>query len=244
MMTPVAVESMLITFQLPIYPRQISQWRGAFAEMAGWENDLLHNHTAAEAYRYRYPLVQYRVRDGQAAVFALNDGISAVQKALFAGNWQCNWQGETRRLVMSQSPQVQQHLLQVGGAPQQYLLHKYLPFNQENYRLWQSLEGLVERVQLLETLLRNHLLAGIWGLGWNDDEEVVVRIQALRKTQLVSYHGQRLMAFDLVFSTNVDLPLGMGLGKAVSHGFGWMVPAAQPAGKRHAARQQAQMEGQ
>lgn len=51
------------------------------------------------------------------------------------------------------------------------------------------------------------------------------------------------MAFDLVFDTNVNLPEGIALGKAVSFGFGWAVPYTEPA-RRHIDRPQTSIPSQ
>ncbi len=38
------IRTLYLHFDLPLFHRQIPQWRGAFAELAGVENDLFHNH--------------------------------------------------------------------------------------------------------------------------------------------------------------------------------------------------------
>lgn len=224
-----------LTFRLPIYTRQIPQWRAAFVELAGWEADILHNHqssTDADAVIYRYPLVQYRVRNGLASIFALNEGIEAVQQVLFSKKWEINWRGKPTGLIIENQPERQQYTLEFGTL-QRMQMYKYLPFNSENYEKWQACNGLAERVLLLERILRGHILSCLWGLGWTGGEELKVTIQEIRKTQLLPYHGQRLMAFDLLFDTNVKLPEGIALGKAVSFGFGWAVPYTQSARRQH-----------
>ena len=228
------INTLSLTFRLPIYTRQIPAWRGAFVELAGWEADFLHNHQAtnsADAVIYRYPLVQYRVRNGLATIFALNEGIEAVQQVLFSKKWEVNWRGKPTGLIIENQPERKQYNLEIGPI-HRLQMYKYLPFNTENYAKWLECNGLAERVILLERILRGHILSCLWGLGWQGTEEIKVTIQEIRKTQLLPYHGQRLMAFDLVFDTNVNLPEGIALGKAVSFGFGWAVPATQ----RHAIR--------
>lgn len=223
------IDTLALSFRLPIYTRQIPAWRGAFVEMAGWEADLLHNHQPgedAEAVIYRYPLVQYRVREGLASIFALNQGIEAVQQVLFTKKWEINWKNRVTGLVIQNQPERIRHTLEIGQFHRRQMF-KYLPFNAENYAKWLECNSLVERAALLERVLRGHILSCLWGLGWEGKEEIQVVVQEIRKTQLIPYHDQRLMAFDLVFDTNVNLPEGIALGKAVSFGFGWAVPATQ-----------------
>ncbi|AEE53922.1 CRISPR-associated endonuclease Cas6 [Haliscomenobacter hydrossis] len=235
MPNPHQINTLLLTFRLPIYPHQIPSWRGAFIEMAGWEADLLHNHQAgadAQSFIYRYPLVQYRVRDGLASIFALNEGIEAVQQVLFSKKWEVNWRGRPMGLIIENQPERNSYTLQVG-ATRRYIVRKYLALNAENYAHWQACDGLIERAKLLERVLTGHLLSCMWGLGWQGSEQVQVRVQEIRKSGLVPYHQQQLMAFDLIFDANVDLPAGIAIGKAVSHGFGWMVPAPAAQANHH-----------
>lgn len=216
------IDSLNLSFQHPLFPRQIPLWRGAFIELAGWEADLFHNHQTGETadqFQYRYPLVQYRTYRGHAALFALNEGIEAVQQVLFSKKWEINWKGKPTGLILDQQPQRQSHTL-TFGTRQRYQLHHYLALNVENYQLWSNCANLVERAQLLERILRGHLLSCLWGLGWTGTEQVEVQLQEIRRTATLPYHGQDLMAFDLIFDANVDLPPGIALGKAVSHGFG------------------------
>lgn len=233
------INTLLLSFKLPIYPRQIPAWRGAFIEMAGWEADLLHNHQNnedAQGFIYRYPLVQYRVRNGLASIFALNEGIEAVQQVLFSKKWEVNWRGRPTGLIIDNQPERQSHTLELGGT-QRYHVHQYLALNAENYQEWQRSSSLVQRAQLLERVLRGHLLSCMWGLGWKGTEQVQVQLQEIRRTTPVPYHGQELLAFDLVFDTNVALPPGIAIGKAVSHGFGWAFPAAQAQAKHNSDKE-------
>lgn len=232
------IHTLLLSFQHPLFPRQIPLWRGAFIELAGWETDLLHNHQpteAADQFLHRYPLVQYRTYRGHAALFALNEGIEAVQQVLFSKKWEINWKGKPTGLILDQQPQRKSHTLSIG-VKRRYQLHHYLALNADNYQLWLNCANLVERAQLLERILRGHLLSCLWGLGWTGSEQLEVQLQEIRQTTTLPYHGQDLMAFDLIFDANVDLPPGIALGKAVSHGFGVLfevVPNAKTtAGKK------------
>lgn len=228
------IRTLSLSFNLPIYTRQIPQWRGAFIEMAGWQDDRFHNHRGdGDALRYRYPLIQYRVRRRKASLFAINEGVEALQQVLAANDWQIRWQGATRQLMV-EDLRMREHELRLTETPQTYQLYKYLALNNENFERWQRADGLAERTQLLERVLRGHLLSGLWGLGWTGEEEIKVRIQEMRKTQYLPFKGKDQLAFDLVYTTNVSLPPQIALGRVVSHGFGWQVPAGK--GKRNDPR--------
>lgn len=217
-----AVENLLLTFHLPLHPKAINSWRGAFVEMAGRDTDLLHNHDNSEStksLKYRYPLVQYRVNRGMAALFAINEGIDAIQQILLTRKWELNWQGSSTRLLLLEEPERQQQLLRFD-SPQRYHLQNYLPFNTENYERWQTCNSFIEKAQMLERIVRGHLLSCLWGLGWNGSEEILINLQDIGQPRFLTFKGQRMLSFDLIFDANADLPSGLGLGKAVSTGFG------------------------
>lgn len=243
--TPI-VRTLSITFNQPIYARQIPQWRGAFIEMAGWKNDLLHNHNNAEGeapcltavgerkgegenqkaahpYIHRYPVVQYRIHKGKAGIFALNEGIEAVQQVLFSNRWAIQWEGQQQTLQIEQM-QMNEHYLRMTAKPRTYKLFKWLALNEENYGRWHNCANLMERVQLLENILTGHILGFATNMNWQLPERLEVSLQYLQQVEQVTYHGVPLLAFNVSYTANVLLPPSIGLGKAVSHGFGWQQP--------------------
>ncbi|WP_373549469.1 CRISPR-associated endonuclease Cas6 [Haliscomenobacter sp.] len=219
----ILVPTLSIVFDLPIQQRQIAQWRGAFIELAGREYPLLHNHYEDGASIYQYPRVHYRLKGGKAGLYACCDGVTCVQDVLSSRDWLLRWQGKKRPLAILEM-KVQTYPLAIQTNNLRYRISNYLALNQDNYQDWVQKESLLERIQVLERLLRNHLLAGIWGLGWESEDKLKIQLIELCDTQPVSYHGTTLMAFDLIFSCNAQLPPGMAVGKAVSFGFGCVLP--------------------
>ncbi len=215
------VRTLSLCFDLPLHFNQIARWRGAFIEMAGRLDDRFHNHQDGAAnFHYRYPIIQYRVWKGQAAIFAVNEGVSAVQKVLAVSSWNINWNGAQRPLLIKDL-HMDDHYLKTLSSFRRYQLYKYLALNQENYKRWQRAADVGARIQLLERLLRNHLLSCLWGLGWESKEEISVKIQEIRRSQMTSFKGIKQLTFDLAYDANILLPPQIALGKAVSRGFGW-----------------------
>ncbi|MEL6676288.1 MAG: CRISPR-associated endonuclease Cas6 [Bacteroidota bacterium] len=250
-----SISTLLTTFNLPLRPSQISQWRGAVAESAGWtENDLFHNHARVEVvpetlppsgksqheistlaapavtlkdrYLYRYPLIQYRVIDGRAALFAVGEGVPALR------SWLMNRPdefiiGKQKGRLLIQGLQEQVHELKVLPQARLYRLMDYQALNQENYQRWKAADSLVERVHLLDQLLNNHLIGLAKGLDWQIQERFEARLLNLRKIRTVKTHGSERLAFNLIIKTRLDLPPGIAIGKAVSHGFGTLQPTRE-----------------
>jgi len=225
--TPV-LRFMTISFDLPIHPAQIPLWRGAFIEMVGREYDLFHNHinvpqadSRQPVYHYRYPLIQYRMLHGNAAIFAINEGVEVLQEVLTQKDWQINWQGQTLDLNV-EDLQMNEHALRMLSSPKAYRLQKWLALNQKNYIAWQQCDGLIEKVALLERILATNLLMTCNSFHWRLPERLTVRITNIHREQWVRCHGDRVLAFSLTFKTNVSLPAQLATGKSVSLGFGWI----------------------
>lgn len=229
------LKTLSISFNHPIYTRQIKRWRGAFVEMAGWQDDLFHNHRSKDKYHYRYPKIQYRIRDKKAAIFALADGVEALQGVLATSDWRINWDGEVRNLQI-EDLRMNEHYFRILQQPKKYKLFKWLALNRDNIQEWHDCTNMHERLKLLERKLNNHLIASLWGLGFEPQERLQVSIQEIRRSQPLRYHEAKLIAFDVVFTANVLLPTGLAIGKGVSHGFGWMVPVTKRHGNQRPRR--------
>ena len=213
-----------LTFNLSLYPRQLARWRGAFVEMAGRGNSLLHNHKEGEEYHYRYPLVHYRMWRGKAAVTAINEGVEAVQEALAANSWDINWEGEQKTLQV-EGLNMKEHHLRMLPHPKTYRLYNWLALNQENYERWQREKSLVKRAALLENTLAGHLLGFCTAAGYRLPERLDVNLHEIQSMKKARLHGNPTIAFNVAYDANLLLPSGIALGRGVSTGFGWQVPA-------------------
>jgi len=188
----IAIRTLMLSFNFPLYNGQITQWRGAFIQMAGWKDELFHNHDNSKQspsnnkYHYRYPLVQYRTFKGKAAIFAINEGVVALQKVLHEKQWEIVWGGKNKSLQV-EDLRMNTHYLRMTKDNKKYKLYNWLALNEQG-------------------------------------ERIEVTIEFPNRRFPVNYHGIKLMAFDIEFTTNVLLPNRIAIGKGVSHGFGWIVP--------------------
>lgn len=231
--TSINISTAYLVFNLPIYPRQIKRWRGAFIEMAGLEYDWLHNHVAgSEAVHNRYPRIQYRIaaHKGQnqksfATIFGIGEGEVLLRQLIAKPEleWVLNWNRKAFPLSLT-TFKLTTHCLQMS-APQSYQVQHWLALTSKNLQRWNNCNGLVERLQLLEKLLNNHLIATLWEVGWPKGEAYVQAIiQDYRQTGNMEYHEGVFMAFSIIFTLNMELPPLIAIGKGVSHGFGVIMP--------------------
>jgi hypothetical protein len=156
-------------------------------------------------------------------ILAINEGVEALQRVLGNNKWELNWDGETFPLRIEDLKMREAHFAMLE-TPKLYLVEDWLALNEDNYKLWQKAPNLVARVQLLEKLLANQLLALCKGLDYQLPERLEVNIQHLKKTRKLNLHGTGRVSFDVHFDANIFLPPGLAFGKGVSHGFGRQFP--------------------
>lgn len=216
------LNTLQVVFQeVKLFPRQIPVFRGAVAEWAGWDKALFHNHQPGEKLHYRYPLIQYRCMEGHGCLYALEEGVAAVQQALFRSGDHTVESKEGPMGFNYYSIANEQHELKLSDKLTTYYLNDWLALNSENYRIWKEHPGLGNRVSLLEGALAGHLLAFATGIGWQLPQgSLKVELLDIYNKRKVKVHGNESIAFNVRYRTNLQLPDDIALGKAVSHGFG------------------------
>lgn len=208
---------------LPLQHHKIAAFRGALVQAAGREYDLLHNHKSGDQnYEYRYPLIQYRVKDGRAMLVGWEAGAEVLREVLLKVRT-IKLEGKELPLRLHRL-QEGSHELRLSEKVQPYRLQSWLPLNEENYEKWLSLERYTDRIALLERILVGHLLRFATAMKWRLPDRLELFIQDIPQHRVVRYRDVPLMAFDVVYCANVELPPHLALGKAVSHGFGWQIP--------------------
>ncbi len=213
---------------------------GAVAESAGWANTLWHNHAAAEdepwetgeagtgrtladGYVYRYPLIQFRVIDGQAALFGIGEGVDHIKQWLAVAPPVITMGPHTYPLlVMGMYEDL--HPLRLTEQWHMYRLMDYVPFHTENYRRWRDADNYSERIELLENVLAGHLLGFCSAMDYRLPARLEARLLLVREMRTVRVHGVAHLGFNLVYKTNLDLPAAMALGKSIAFGYGLQMP--------------------
>lgn len=212
-----------INFANPIDAYEIPQFRGAVIAAVGRDgHPLFHDHIGDTGYRYAYPLIQYKRLGGKASIVGLGDGIDALGALLRKNPVTLRLDsGRIVHLAVADAT-TQDCLFAVGDrADKRYRLRRWLPFNSDNYKRYRATESLAGRVTMLEKILIGNILSMARGLELFVDVHIDVVITAMRQHQaMVSYKNAGMLAFDVDFLSNIDLPVGVGLGKGTSIGFG------------------------
>lgn len=208
-----------VRFDTQLHFQEVPAFRGAIAQKVGLENDLFHNHLGNDGFAYRYSLIQYKSLYGQPAIVCLGEGTDEIHKYFSQTNWNIKIGNKTLEMKISKLD-LNQYTMQVWDKQFAYSIRNWLALNQENYAHYRQIESLAEQILFLEQRLRNHILNFSKGIDWQVEKEIIVKITALRGSKALSYKGQKLLGFDLDFSSNVFLPDFIGLGGKVSVGFG------------------------
>ena len=211
-----------ILFRNELRPHEVALFRGAVINALDEKNVLFHNHEG-DTFRYSYPLIQYKIIGGKAALVCVGEGTTAVGEFFASGNFDVVLGDRNERLELERI-EPRRFNVQVWDQMFNYRLRRWLPLNTENYKKYQDCESLAERCVLLENILKGNILSMGKGLGINFDKQVKCSISKLDEPYQVTVKDVKLMCFNIEFSCNVSLPAHVGLGKHASLNCGIVQP--------------------
>jgi hypothetical protein len=222
-MTPVDLVTLRLTWaedvSLPWAPHLL---RGAIGQRFP-DNPLVHQHEGDKVV-YRYPRIQYRWDRSGPWLLGLGEGARFLADTewtgmgLTVGNHAVTVRDATcafRRHEIRGTSRLRRYSF---GAP-------WLPLSQDNYRKYQTLSRAAQRAEL-DRLAIAGLLLGMRGFGVEFRERLYAGFE-MRTARSCSYKGVELLGFMGELLANVDLPDGFALGRAVSHGYGWLASGEQ-----------------
>ena len=96
----------------------------------------------------------------------------------------------------------------------------WLPFNQKNYAKYQHLTKYEQQIELDRLAVAN-ILSALKGLNIFFQDRLYAGF-VCNKSRVCRYKDTSLLGFQGTLLTNIDLPSGFAIGKAVSHGYGWL----------------------
>lgn len=204
----------LIFEDVDIARRDVGKIRGYFAAQFP-QYDELHNHSGNQII-YRYPLIQYKVLNGEPVILGINIG-SKVLKAIVD---ELNLLHLGDEIIFSHERTIKEYEAYLGIS-KEYITYQFetpwLALNAKNYRRFKEASN-GER----DILLRRILIGNILSLSKAFDYVVNDRIDCSLnlKTKTVNYKNQKMLAFDGTFTVNFIIPEEFGIGKSVSKGFG------------------------
>ncbi len=186
------------------------------------ENSLVHQHDDAGRLVYRYPLIQYRWDRSGPWMLGLGEGAHFLKQTDWIG-----MQLDLGGCVVTIRDTVcafRRHAVQPTSRLKRYrFVAPWLPLSQANHERFQRLP-LSERSAELDRLAVAGVLLGLRGFGVDFRERLYAGFE-MASSRPCRYKGTSLLGFTGQLLVNVDLPDGFAIGRAVSHGYGWMIAA-------------------
>jgi len=219
-MTPISTT--LIQFpEIKLPTSAAQQLRGYFGNLFKEQSPLLHNHYEDGKSIYRYPLVQYKVIDKVPTLLGINEG-AALLVQLFLKIKEIDISGK-KYLIQSKNIEALTSPLEVNTETLFEYQFKtlWLGLNQENHKIYKNLQDDKEKQKLLEKILTANLISLYKGLGYTVKDKIMVKSQLLEKS--TKFKGEEMLAFSGQFICNMQIPKLLGIGKAVSRGYGAVI---------------------
>lgn len=204
--------------ELRLAMRDAHKLRGYFGRVFQEYSPLLHNHLEGGELRYAYPLVQYKVIEGVPTLVGINEGATLLLD-LFLQIKEIDIDGRNFPLLAKNLECQEVEVAYVEELWHYRFATLFMALNQSNFEHYLTLQP-AERRKELNRLLRNHLLAALKGMGvWLEPNQRIFADANLEQHS-TQFKNRRMLAFSGEFRTNLILPPLLGIGKAVSRGFG------------------------
>ncbi|WP_449244101.1 CRISPR-associated endonuclease Cas6 [Desulfobacca acetoxidans] len=196
---------------------QAKDLRGAIAGRYK-ENDLFHQHSAEGRFIYRYPLIQYKIIQGDGIIVGLGQGaLNVAMISLLNENLELGYE---HYIIMQQEMSLgKKHIGIVEQKIKYYFLSPWLALNEKNSRDYYRMGSPQERRHLLEKILTGNIISLSKGIGYTIPAPICVNLDSLREIRS-KLKDTPMLGFTGVFSVNYDLPDYWGIGKSVARGFG------------------------
>ena len=214
------IEFTRITFpEIHLPTRSAHHLRGYFGNFFQEHSPLLHNHFDDGKLRYSYPLVQYKIPDGLPTLIGIGEG-APLLVSLFTQIRELDIEG---RVFPIYHKNVLFEKVEIGFTPSALQTYRfYTPWfalSQDSWREYLK-EDDEQRSHHLNRILTGNILSFFKGVGLYLELSERILLTAQTEDREANFENKRVKVFDGQFTTNVLLPNLIGLGKAVSRGFG------------------------
>lgn len=232
-----------ISFHLPLKESQIPLFKQAILDIEGLDHSLYNNKINAtegdEKNLHRYPPIHYRVFDGNATLWGINEGAKCLEAGLKKKIIQnFFWQGR------QQTFQLVRHFTHASETASytsarkfiRYRLSNYLPLSnhtggkrkESSYTEYEHAKDFTEKIKILERIVISHLLLFSYGAGWQltSQQRLKAKIVDMKDVSSGVYKKgaerkeKYFKKFDLIVDINAWLPDGIAIGNQVSLGYG------------------------
>lgn len=208
-----------VVFNNNIKSFEIEAFRGAISKLVGYEHISFHNHLSDSKVTYAYPLVQYKIKNGKASFSFIANGVEDARTFFLKNNWEIEISGRKIKLDID-TFQLRNGFFDIGDDLKHYKIKQWMPLNQENFKRYVLLKTVEEKIKMLEGILVGNILSMGKSLNWQIDQKIELNILEVLDEKKVTFKKTNILTFDILIESNIILPINIGLGKGVSHGYG------------------------
>jgi len=205
--------------KIKLQTRDAHKLRGYFGNFFKEHSPVLHNHYEDGSFRYKYPEIQYKVINNTPTLIGVNEGAELLPK-LFLKIQNIDINGEQFPV---NTKNIECKYVETGFSDS---LHEYqfttlwMALNQQNFPKYQDLKTEREKLSMLNSILVGHILSFFRNtrIELLSTERLMAKVDVREKS--TQFKENKMIAFSGSFIVNALLPDEIGLGKAVSRGFG------------------------
>jgi len=208
-----------LQFDQPFQAFDIPKLRAAIIEKTKRESDLFHNHLGDDKFLYRYPLIQYKIKNKKPCLICLREATDDIHFLLKEKDFSFTINGKIYDFEI-EDVRLRYVNIQTWDTDFVYNVLHYLALNQEHYIEYKKLNGMVDKVVYLQDVLAKHLKLFANELKAHLPYPITCKLINILEEKFIEYKEVFHLAFTLEFTSNLYLPDLVGLGKGVSVGFG------------------------
>jgi hypothetical protein len=215
------IEYLLLKYNISnLKQRDAHKVRGYFANKHV-DNPLIHNHDKNGKFIYSYPLIQYKVIDGDVYIIGMEKGApEIINNKLFMEKSITIIDQNIDQNIEINSVEITQKQVDFGVSDEVYSYKfktPWMPLNSKNEVLYNKSDE-IDREELLKKILIANLLSMSKGLNYTVDKQIKIKLD-LKKIPL-KYKNKNKIGFKGIFKTNFVIPKYAGIGRSPSRGFG------------------------
>ncbi|SFP83029.1 CRISPR-associated endonuclease Cas6 [Parafilimonas terrae] len=191
------------------------------------EHGFIHNHETEEDPEFKkqeYPLIQLRLPKDKLMLWGMNKGADILQKIMMHEMLRgFQFRGTQCRIIPAGTGTVINELGFLNGNEQnKYSLNYFAALNPANAKAWQALPNAAKRIERLEELLKNNIAMFCKAAGFKlDKEKLNASIYWVWHSQWVKIKEHNVIGFTLDYTSNLQMPDGIALGRQTRLGYGW-----------------------
>lgn len=180
------------------------------------DKSILHNHYGNERFLYSYPLVQYKIINGQPLILGVGEG-AKVLKDISSDLYE--FKLDKNYLIEEKIMHEKEFDINTSNEEFHYkFITPWLALNTQNFKKYKKMDDWKEKKLFLNKILIGNILSMAKGLG------IIVNRRIYVKTHLepvsVNYKSVKMLGFTGEFKVRFKISDYFGFGKGVSQGFG------------------------